>query len=329
MINFCTLFDSNYLSRGLLLYDSLIEQQPKAHLFIFAFDQKCYETLRQLNLSQATVIMQSEFENETLLRLKEQRTRAEYCWTCTPWVINHVLKNYKVDECTYLDSDLFFFGNPQLLIQEMPDPYSVLITPHRYTKEYDQTATSGIYCVQFQTFRNNNDGREVLQWWQDACTEWCYNRVEDGKFGDQKYLDDWPERFKGKVWVLNHLGGGVAPWNVQQYRFQKRRGKLKGIEEKSGAIFDLIFFHFHACRFKRIKTPFASYLRLNYFLGYALPKTSIELVYKPYAKKLVAKTLKIKRPSRLLINVPDEQVYSTVGFLKMNLKRLAGTLWQN
>ena len=43
---------------------------------------------------------------------------------------------------------------------------SVLITTNdsvrvdRYTKEYDQSATSGIYCVQFMMFKNNPPGQD-------------------------------------------------------------------------------------------------------------------------------------------------------------------------
>ena len=76
---------------------------------------------------------------------------------------------------------------------------------------------------------------KALNWWRQACIEWCYNRVEDGKFGDQKYLDDWPVRFEG-VHVLQHLGGGVAPWNVQQYDLSDPR-------------FEVVFYHFHGLKF--------------------------------------------------------------------------------
>jgi hypothetical protein len=56
-----------------------------------------------------------------------------------------------------------------------------------------------------------------LQWWHDRCIEWCYDRVEDGRFGDQGYLNDWPTRFAG-VHVLEHKGAGLAPWNWMQYQ---------------------------------------------------------------------------------------------------------------
>ena len=75
----------------------------------------------------------------------------------------------------------------------------------------------------------------MLNWWRESCNAWCYARLEDGKFGDQKYLDDWTIRFEG-VHVLENLGGGVAPWNIQQYKF----------EEKP---FELVFYHFHGFKF--------------------------------------------------------------------------------
>lgn len=73
--------------------------------------------------------------------------------------------------------------------------------------------------------------------------EWCYNRFEDGRFGDQKYLDDWPERFEG-VHVLQHLGGGVAPWNMQQYRFEQQGKEIIGIELETEKQFPLVFIIF-------------------------------------------------------------------------------------
>ena len=248
MYHFCTLFDSFYLTRGVAMYQSLEKTGIDFHLYIFAFDDASFKILNQLNFKHATIISLKEFENEKLLEVKPGRTKAEYCWTCTSSTILYVIENFNVPSCTYLDADLFFYSSPSVLIEEMGDK-SVLITEHRFTPKYDRSEIAGIYCVQFVTFKNNAEGLKVLNWWVNACLEWCYSRYEDGKFGDQKYLDDWTTRFEG-VHVLEHLGGGLAPWNIQQYSYLKRdQNNIMMMEIKSEKKFQAIFYHFHYVRF--------------------------------------------------------------------------------
>src|SRR5438270_8539147 len=108
MNNFCTLFDSNYLSRGLLLYKSLLKNASDFHLYILAFDDASYNYLRLANFSNATIISLQEFEDEKLLSIKESRSKAEYCWTCTPSLILFCLKYFNLNACTYIDADMLF-----------------------------------------------------------------------------------------------------------------------------------------------------------------------------------------------------------------------------
>ena len=61
---FCTLFDSNYLSRGLVMYESLKKNLDNFHLYIFAFDNLCFEILNNLKPSNTTIISLEEFEDE-------------------------------------------------------------------------------------------------------------------------------------------------------------------------------------------------------------------------------------------------------------------------
>lgn len=246
MQRFCTLFNSFYLSRGLAMYRSLERQAYDFHLYIFAFDDACYDALVGLQLRHATIISLKEFETPELLAVKATRTAGEYCWTCTPFTIWHCIRSYALDHCTYLDADLLFFGDPKVLTDEMGEK-SVLITEHRYSPRYDQSELSGIYCVQFMTFKNTKDGFTVLTWWCNACLDWCYNRFEDGKFGDQKYLDDWTERFNG-IHVLQNPGGGLAPWNSLDYTCEMIGGKVCiGIQPFESV--PLIFYHFHDFRY--------------------------------------------------------------------------------
>ncbi|GAA4443294.1 glycosyl transferase [Ravibacter arvi] len=280
---FCTLFNSGYLSRGLAMYESLVFSARDSHLFIVAFDEPCFKTLQNLFLANATIISLESFEREELLAVKDDRTTGEYCWTCTSWVIWYCIQTYALDHCTYLDADLLFFADPKVLTDEMGDN-SVLITEHRYSARYDQSALCGIYCVQFMTFRNTPAGLTVLDWWRKACVDWCYSRIEDGKFGDQKYLDDWPERFEG-VHVLKNIGGGVAPWNNREYRFEKAGDgvRVKQLHQSQR----LVFYHFHDFRYCTGDT-----FRLT-SEWYAIKKQVVDLVYRPYVKALETAEKKI------------------------------------
>ena len=282
--NFCTLFDSNYLTKGLALYRSLEKHCENFHLYIFAFDKITLEVLRKLNLSRTTVISLKEFEDDELIGVKPTRTNAEYCWTATSSTILYVLEKYKVESCTYVDADIFFYSSPKPIFDELRDK-SILLTEHGYSTEYKRKLKfSGKYCVQFITFKNDKYGLTALRWWRERCLEWCYAYYEDGKFGDQLYLEDWTTRFQG-VHVLQHPGGGVALWNISRYNFEPAMNKIIGIDKAGGKKFEVIFYHFHYLRFYN-----NNIIELGrIYFGDII----INVFYKPYIKLLMELKQKI------------------------------------
>jgi hypothetical protein len=264
------------------MYDSLKEHAPGFHLYIFAFDDLTYTILVELKLENTTIISLKEFENEDLLGIKSSRTRAEYCWTCTSSTIDYVFNTYNVQECTYLDADLFFYASPAILLNEIPENKSVLITEHRFSKfaRIFEQKRAGRFCVQFITFNNTKGSRSILKRWAQQCIEWCFARYEDGKFGDQKYLDTWPDEYPD-VHILEHPGGGVAPWNLRQYNFNRAESKIFGINRKTKTNFDIIFFHFHFVKILANGYADLGWNRLN--------KKNLDLLYLPYIRKIVDK----------------------------------------
>jgi hypothetical protein len=279
MLNFCTLFDSNYLSRGLALFESLKKVAPNFHLYVVAFDEACCQYLDNHHEPELTIISLADFEDEKLLQIKPGRKPAEYCWTCTPSIILYCIEKFQLSSCTYVDADMIFYLNPQVLLDEMHHA-SILITEHRYSRDYDVSSTHGKYCVQFMYFKNDEYGMTALRWWRDRCLEWCFDYLEDGKFGDQMYLNDWTERFRG-VHVLQHRGGGLAPWNIQQYSLEQKDGKISILDKNRGGRYALVFFHFHGLKFYSDEKVTCSGAL------YELDGSVKELLYFPYIRRLL------------------------------------------
>lgn len=261
-MNFCTLFDSYYLDKGIALYQSLEKVSNDFQLYIFCFDDRSHEILKDMKLERATILHHSDIEKETekLLELKKERSKAEYCWTCTPVIIEYVLKHYPVESCTYIDADLYFFSNPQILFDEIKEANAnIVITEHRFSdspKDRRYLRRSGKYCVEFNYFDQSENAKKALDWWKEKCFEWCYHLYEPDRMGDQKYLEKFPGLFKG-VHELQHLGGGTAPWNLAQYDLvsgsntQSANDSMRVIlkEKKSGKEFPLVFYHFQNIRY--------------------------------------------------------------------------------
>lgn len=144
MMNFCTLFDSYYMHKGLALYRSLLKNCLDFHLYIMAFDFPCYEKLKNLGLNNVTIRYICDFETEELISLKDQRTKAEYCWTCGPAIIEYFIETFSLNNCTYLDADLMFMASPQIIFDEFDKSVSIAISEH-----FHNETIGGKYCVQF------------------------------------------------------------------------------------------------------------------------------------------------------------------------------------
>ena len=274
---FVTLFDSGYLSRGLTMYESLRSVCTDFKLYIIAFDEECEKKLYEANLEKTIIISLSDFEDDELLAVKGNRSRGEYCWTSTPKSVLYVFDRYNEKICTYIDADMFFFQDPSCLIDELEDDEVVMITEHRYSDYCDQTGISGKYCVQFMPFKNNDKARRILEWWKERCLENCGHDPEKGICGDQKYLDNWCQQFEG-VHELKNFGGGVAPWNVNQYKFYKENDRTILKEISTGLCAELIFYHLHYL-------VFFDKVVVNLTGGlYKIPDSCLTHVYKEYIR---------------------------------------------
>lgn len=240
MINYCTYFDSNYLTRGVALYLSLKRHSPPFVLWVLCFDDQTHEALTKVNQPDLRPIRLDDFEagDDLLVAAKRERSRIEYYFTCTPSVAWYVLRqDPSIDSITYLDSDLLFYADPTTILAS-GGGRSITIVPHGFPEHLRSLEIYGVYNVGLVSFRNDDVGRPHLESWRLQCIEWCFDRVEDGKYADQRYLDDWPT-YPG-VAVIDHPGAGLAPWNVAVRRVQVA-GEGLSVNGQP-----LIFYHFAA-----------------------------------------------------------------------------------
>ena len=275
MRHFCTYFDSHFLARGLALYESLVQHAGEFTLHILCFDNTSYRFFEQHRLKHVIPISLDDFEkaDPELAGCKGGRSRVEYMFTCSPSLPTYVLGLHPdVDAITYLDADLYFFSSPEPIFRELGDG-SILIIGHRFSERNRERERFGKYNVGLLSFRNNKSGRDCLSWWRKKCIQWCFDREEEGRFADQKYLDRWPELFEG-VHVLRHKGANLAPWNIDNFSY-RQRGAVLLVDED-----ELIFYHFH---------QFGSLSHSLYHTGVAceqLPSRVLELAYGPYVSRL-------------------------------------------
>jgi len=271
MENFVTLFDVFFLPQGLALHRSMVRNIKDFTLWILCVDDQVYDLLIKLKLNNVRLLQLSKLETPELLAVKVTRNKGEYCWTLTPFAPRFVFEaDQSINRVTYLDADLWFRQSPIEIFNELiSSGKDVLITDHGYAPEYDQSATSGQYCVQFMIFTRIG-GECVRKWWEERCLEWCFARHEGGKFGDQMYLDDWPTRFKDAVHVLGNQELALAPWNISRYPYNKS-----------------IFFHFQG-----LKIVNENLVDLGAM--YPIIKPVKENIYKPYLVDLKKSIMEIK-----------------------------------
>lgn len=107
--HYVTLFDAAFLPQGLTLHSSLLRHGDDFILWILCLDLECLHTLQHLGLPRIRLLDLQNLETSDLLAVKPERTRAEYCWTLTPWSIQWVFEaDATALRVTYLDADVFF-----------------------------------------------------------------------------------------------------------------------------------------------------------------------------------------------------------------------------
>ena len=215
MNHYCTYFDQGYLVQGVALLQSLRRHDPGMTLWVLALDEITAGALTALSEGDVRVMTCAELEagDPGLARSRDTRSRLEHIFTMSPCLPRHILRRHpELPAVAYVDADLWFLDSLDEIHREWAGG-SLYLTLHDVPlclREREERY--GHYNVGILGFRNDATALACLDWWRERCLEWCKNVPEPGRYADQKYLDEWPGRFRGVV-ISAHPGVNVGPWN--------------------------------------------------------------------------------------------------------------------
>lgn len=261
--HFVTIFDFAFAPQGLALYQSLESQVRDFTLWVAPADRAVELLLLELELANLRLLDLASIESEDLLSAKKLRSRREYCWTLTPFLFDAVFdSDMSAARVTYVDADVWVRSSPEPIFREFEESGAGMqITEHAFSPQGDVSKLYGKYCVQFQTAQRTL-ASPILERWKSQCVEWCFARPEDGKFGDQKYLEEWPNLYPELVNVSKNKHFFLGPWNAERFPYS-----------------DGIIYHFHQVRIN----PTVGQWSIG---NYKLPKPHVDELYVPYIEQL-------------------------------------------
>jgi hypothetical protein len=251
------------------MLDSLKDYIEKPTVFVLALDEFTQNTLDNLNIEELRVfnLTQLDFDiNGKVSILRGNRCRKEFIFSLTPYLIQYLRKYSNSDYLVYVDADIYFKGSPLHIINT--NGTTVGIFGHCFGEKSKHLEIYGKYNVGVIYFRSDDKGLRILNWWAKKCFESTSLdlRLNPKVFGDQKYLDVFPEKFQG---VCTHYDYcyGKGPWNAHD---------LKSDLESNASF----FFHFSGLE---IGTRFAV---LGYRAYASKPTRSTRNFYRKYLQKL-------------------------------------------
>ena len=247
---------------------------------ILAMDDRAFDCLNSLNIPNVQLTRIGDFMDQSFQELIPLRPFRELCWTAASCFTRSIYaSDSESDFIIYVDSDCYFFADILNLTGNWKEGANIFVHEHRYSpNRIAWVETSGIFNVGVVGFRQGSaEALACLDRWREQVLYSCELKPDEGLCGDQGYLNEWPGLYAG-LQIMNSAGEGAAPWNVEslQARFHENRILIGGQ--------DLIFYHFHALELainKKIRILISTLA-----LGYTIPRSIRQLVYRPYLRHL-------------------------------------------
>jgi len=275
---YCTLFDSAYAVKGVLMIESLFaKSSTPCDVRVLALDEEAeravgtrfavHDGREGRHWVSAYRLSDLEAKRPELRACRAGREWRHYCWQLASCWTRENVPATPGEGVAYLDADLWFFADPEECWREA-EGKSAAVVPHRFPPKYAHYSVNGKFC-QCATFFLDERGFAVLRRWAGQCVERC----DDSTCGDQRYLDSWRSELRDRLHVFRSKGIVPGPWNAWTYRIEERDGRILVDDDI------LVAYHYHEhARDSRLPSGFRR------SKGYPTTPDLIALVYEPYER---------------------------------------------
>lgn len=239
-----TIVTENYLCFALVLKESFIKHNPHIIFYICVIPESENFTGNDSNGIISTSVLNSAEYNDMRIRYDNL---ALVC-ALKPYFAKHFLEIQNIESIIYLDADISVYNSFEeifSMLEDASEKKSIILTPHVINKlgidnmvRNINYLTYGTYNAGFFAIKNNQHGREFIEWWKELMFRYCKNELKYGFFYDQSWLNLVPNYFYNYYTLLIHPGCNVAYWNVDERDISKNNGNYYCIERP------LIFYHF-------------------------------------------------------------------------------------
>jgi hypothetical protein len=218
---FCTYADSAYLGRLKAMHASMKRHCGPFELHVLAWDEGVAAWCETEGLPCRISA------GDSSAWPGPPRSKVETMWTVGPQWIADVMKRTG-QPVTYVDADVMFHSSPEPVFAEIGGAPAAVF-PHGFARA--SQGLPGPTAESHEVFGKYNVGLvyvadpAIAEEWAAQCREWCYDRLsDDGTYGDQAYLTEWPA--KHGAHVVQHPGAQLGPWAVHTRSLDVRDGMI-------------------------------------------------------------------------------------------------------
>ena len=244
----CTIVSPNYLSFARTLAASYVAQHPDQQFFVLIVADLTDPSPFRVDPS-FTPVMLPELGLEDLRSLAMRYDILELNTNVKPTFLKHLMQAHGVDALICLDPDIFVYHSLTPVFDALGSGASAVLTPHITRPISDDKSPSeqdllynGTYNLGFIAVSRTDEGRRLLDWWEERCLRLGYSEGRTGLFVDQKWMNLAPGLF-GTILISRDPGLNMAYWNLHE---RKLLNGSEGVQVQRGdeSPVPLRFFHF-------------------------------------------------------------------------------------